>query len=276
MDMSHGRISPLPASVPTETSSFIAPPGRADRVRNLGEGPPLVLIHGTFSDQRTNWMYVKPLLAPHVTGFAMARRGRGGSDATMGHAVADEIADAVALIRHIGAPVDLLGHSYGAPVALGAAAEAPDLVRKLVVYEPPRPDRFDADAADSLARLAEAGDWQGFAMRFFGDVLLVPQADIAAMQGTEDWDNIIADAPASLGDLRAITRHRFDPDGYRGLAMPVLLQTGTESPPDLFLTDALAMVLPAASIGVLAGQAHEGMTTAPEQYAQAVLDFLRT
>jgi hypothetical protein len=40
------------------------------------------------------------------------------------------------------------------------------------------------------------------------------------------------------------------------------------------VTDALAAVLPHVTIGTLAGQAHEGMTTAPELYAQDTMQFL--
>jgi len=53
-----------------------------------------------------------------------------------------------------------------------------------------------------------------------------------------------------------------------------MLQVGSESPRDLYVTDALAAVLPNARIGTLVGQAHEGMTTAPEQYVQATMAFL--
>jgi hypothetical protein len=56
--------------------------------------------------------------------------------------------------------------------------------------------------------------------------------------------------------------------------MPVLLQIGSESPRHLFVTDALAAVLPDARIEELPGQAHEGMTTAPEMYAESVTRFL--
>jgi hypothetical protein len=49
---------------------------------------------------------------------------------------------------------------------------------------------------------------------------------------------------------------------------------GSESPRDLYVTDALAAVLPRAEIETLAGQAHEGMTTAPELYAEATMRFL--
>jgi pimeloyl-ACP methyl ester carboxylesterase len=77
-----------------------------------------------------------------------------------------------------------------------------------------------------------------------------------------------------MGDLRALSRCDFTAERYRSLACPVLLQVGTESPRHLFVTDALAAVLPDVRIGELAGQAHEGMTTSPEQYAEAVSRFL--
>jgi hypothetical protein len=40
------------------------------------------------------------------------------------------------------------------------------------------------------------------------------------------------------------------------------------------VTDALAAMLPNARVEALSGQAHEGMTTAPEMYVEAVASFL--
>jgi pimeloyl-ACP methyl ester carboxylesterase len=108
---------------------------------------------------------------------------------------------------------------------------------------------------------------------FFRDLLCVPAAEVDALRATALWPPIVA-APASLGDLRAVSRYDFKPERFRNLHLPVLLQIGTESPRDLYATDALAAVLPDARIGELPGQAHEGMTTAPGQYAEAVARFL--
>ena len=41
-----------------------------------GVGPSLVLVHGGFSDHRTNWEFVKPLFEKLFTVYAVARRGR--------------------------------------------------------------------------------------------------------------------------------------------------------------------------------------------------------
>ena len=197
-----------------------------------------------------------------------------GTEATTGHSLLDEARDVAALIRHIGEPVFLLGHSYGAQCALNAARMVPAAVRKLVLYEAPRPALMRPEAFARLEALAAAGDWDEFSFTFFRDVIRVPVADLEALRATGLWPPIVADAPASLGDLRALIAHRFDAGSYRGLPMPVCLQVGSESHHDLYVTDALAAVLPHARLQELKGQAHEGMTTAPEMYAKAVTEFL--
>ena len=255
--------------VPAISSSFLAPSGVRISYETWGEGPTLVVIHGAFSDQRTNWMYVAPYLKPHFTVHAIARRGRSPSDATEGHSIEDEMQDAAALIRQVRAPVLLLGHSYGALVALGAAALVPHLVRKLGLYEAPWPTLLDAIVMVPLEALAAAGNWDGFAQAFFTDILFVPHEVIDALRVSVDWAAIVGDAPATLGDLRALASYEFVPERY-SVTVPTLLQVGSESPAERYVTRALAAVLPDVTIGVLEGQAHEGMTTAPEQYVDAL------
>ena len=251
-----------------------SPTGATVSYDKRGSGPPLVLVHGGFSDHETNWAFVMPLLTPRFTVHAVARRGRGETNATEGHGIEDEGRDVAALVEAIGAPVFLLGHSYGAQVALAATAKLPGRVRKLVLYEPPWPGILGEGALARLEGLAQGGDWEGFAAAVFRDVLSVPVEELDELRTTELWPLIIADAKASLGDVRALSRYDFDADRFRGLRVPTLLQTGTESPRGLYVTDALAAVLPDVRIEELPGQAHEAMTTAPELYAEAVSRFL--
>ena len=63
---------------------------------------------------------------------------------------------------------------------------------------------------------------------FFGDLLAVPAAELQALRASELWPPIVADAKASLRDLRALTRHRFDAERFRALRMPVLLVTSRD------------------------------------------------
>ncbi|MGC1952894.1 MAG: alpha/beta hydrolase, partial [Gammaproteobacteria bacterium] len=227
-----------------------------------------------FSDHKTNWDFVKPLLEKQFTVYAIARRGRGETDATEGHSLEDESRDVVAVIQSISEPVFLLGHSYGAHVALIAATKVPDRVRKLALYEAVWPRVIGKQALAQLEELAQDGDWDGFAVTFFRDRLAVPLEELDELRITDLWPPIIADAEASRGDLRALSRYDFQAERFRELRVPVMLQIGTESPRDLYITDALAAVLPNVRVEELPGQAHEGMTTAPKMYAEAVSRFL--
>jgi pimeloyl-ACP methyl ester carboxylesterase len=238
-----------------------------------GSGPPFVLSHGAFSDHHTNWEFVKPTLRKEFTVYAVARRGRGETDRTEGHTLEDEIADLAAVIESVGEPVFLLGHSYGAHCALAAAHRLPGRVRKLVLYEPGRPSLFPG-ILPRLEQFATAGDWDGLAFTFFRDALRVPVHELEAVRASELWPPMVADGPASMHDITALTKYDFDAARFRDLDVHVLLQTGSESPRDLYVTDALAAALPHATIGVLRGQAHEGMTTAPDQYLESVRTFL--
>ena len=267
--------------MPTGSSSdrvirkrIVTSEGTTVSYRHYGDGPPLVLVHGGFSDDVTNWEFVDPILRERFTVYAIARRGRGETDATVGHGIEDEARDVVSLIQAIGEPAFLLGHSYGGQCSLAAARLAPASIRKLVLYEPPLPSILPRQVLLSLEELAAAGAWHDFAVTFFRDCLRVPIGDLVQLTGTDLWPPILADAKATLGDLRALVRYDFDVRRFPRLDFPVLLQIGSESPRALYITDALAAVLPSARIQVLAGQAHEGMTTAPELYADAVIRFL--
>jgi pimeloyl-ACP methyl ester carboxylesterase len=80
------------------------PDGTTVSYDKYGSGPPLVLIHGSFSDHVTNWQACKSLLADRFTVYAMARRGRGESSVTTDHTLEDEMNDTVAMLRNVGAP----------------------------------------------------------------------------------------------------------------------------------------------------------------------------
>ena len=252
---------------------FTSPQGIRVSYRKSGSGPPLVLVHGAFSDHQTNWELVEPILRERFTLYAMARRNRGDTDTTTGHTLLDEARDVVALLRHVSPPAFLLGHSYGAHCALNAARLAPEWVRALALYEPPRPAAMPPHACAALDRLAAAADWDGYPFAFFRDVIGVPLQELEALRASELWPPIVQDAPASFEDIRALLAHPFDAADYRELRMPVCLQVGSESRRGLYATDELAAALPHAYLTVLPGQAHEGMTTAPQMYAEALTRF---
>jgi len=89
--------------------------------RELGEGRPVVLIHGYFSDARTNWLRYGHAAAVAAEGFRVIMPDlRGHGDSAKPHDAASYPADALmrdglALIAHLGlSDYDLGGYSLGA------------------------------------------------------------------------------------------------------------------------------------------------------------------
>lgn len=245
---------------------FPCPSGATLSYEKAGDGSPLVLVHGSFSNHETNWALVRPALEERFTVYAIARRGRGKT--TSGPTLPDEAEDLAAFLASLAQPIYLLGHSYGAQVALKAAAASREHVRKLVLYEPPWPDTATPNLIGRLKLRAAGSDWNGLAEDFFSEVLGLTAEDIDELRAAGAWPSIVSDAEASLNDITALNSYRFDPATFRDLQVPVLLQVGTDSPRDAFATDALVSSLPHVKIQELEGQAHEAMNTAPDLYAE--------
>jgi pimeloyl-ACP methyl ester carboxylesterase len=256
------------------TERITKPDGVTVSYDRFGEGPPLVLVHGSFSDHVTNWQEVTYLLKDRFTVYSVARRGRGETSATHNHTINDEMSDVASVLDAVGEPAFLLGHSYGAVCALGAAGLRAAAVRKLVLYEHPTASMFTAPLVARLEKFAESEDWNRVVQTFMLDALQVPPGEVEMIRSTPFWNVWTSDAKATVNDLRAIVKHEFDVKRFRSLDVPVLLLIGTESPRDNYLTDTLNAVLPNATIVALEGQAHEGMTTAPEQFVDAISKFL--
>lgn len=101
-------------------------------------GPPLVLLHGVTSRWQTFLTSLPPLMLRwHVVAADLRGHGRSGRVKDQ-YGVMDYVPDIVALIRHLdGGPAVVIGHSLGAMISIGLASEAPDLVRAVVLGDPP-------------------------------------------------------------------------------------------------------------------------------------------
>ena len=200
-----------------------------------GEGDPVLLIHGGWSD-RHNWQLVAPELARSFCVIVPDRRGHGLSPRGIPGTRRDQEDDIARLIEDVGlGPVHLVGTSFGGSIAVGLATRRPELVRTLVVHEPPltelvapgheaRPELDAALAAlDAVLARAERGDAAGAAEQFAEEVALGPGAwallpdslrevmvegaeAIVLEQRDPDWASIDRAALASIDCPTAITR----------------------------------------------------------------------
>jgi pimeloyl-ACP methyl ester carboxylesterase len=119
--------------VPPERSRFFVSDGVRLRVDEWGDpdAAPVVLLHGAF-DHGRGFDLLAPLLAPRFRVLSLTSRGHGDSEWVDVYAWPNDVMDAVNLLRSLGRPAHLVGHSRGGGQATDATLWAPECVRRLV------------------------------------------------------------------------------------------------------------------------------------------------
>jgi pimeloyl-ACP methyl ester carboxylesterase len=119
--------------------AHVAPLSAADLdVERVGSGPPVVLVHGSIVDARRTWRRQLEL----ADGWALRLPNRPGFAGSPSLGRGDFEAEAPLMAQLLDEPgadgrgAHLVGHSYGAVIALLAAAQRPAAVRSLTVSEP--------------------------------------------------------------------------------------------------------------------------------------------
>ena len=244
--------------------------------RRGGEGPPLVLVHGTAANHG-RWSPVLPALEKHFTVYAIDRRGRGGSGDSDGYAVHREFEDVTAMLDSIGEPVNLLGHSYGALLALEAALLTRN-IHKLVLYDPgieAGEEIYPHEVIERLEALLEAGDRDGVVATTMREVAGLPPETVEHLRTLPVWQTRVAAAHTIPRELRAVKAYKFDPERFRDLGVPTLLLSGGSSPAAFRkAAEAANEALPDSRIVVMPGQGHAAMDTGTDLFTAEVLHFL--
>lgn len=97
-------------------------------------GTPLIIAHGLYGSGR-NWGVIAKRLSDTHHVITPDMRNHGHSPRAATHSYPDMAQDLADLITHIGAPVDLCGHSMGGKAAMALALTQPQLIRKLVIAD---------------------------------------------------------------------------------------------------------------------------------------------
>lgn len=181
-------------------------------------------------------------------------------------------------------PVDILGHSFGATVALRLAIEHPHRVRSVAMFEPVFfaaamaddpgfADRYGRDTAPFDAAL-DAGDTVGAARAFnavWGDA--TPWDDIP--EATRDYMAArIGFVRASTPFLVADSAGLLDGNRFGAADMPALLLRGATSPWAGSVNAAIARRLPDVRDVAVEGCGHMGPITDPQLVGKVMRDFL--
>ncbi len=237
-----------------------------------GTGDPALVIHCTLG-RAGAWRGVAAHLPAWV---APDLPGHGGSaDVPARRDLLEVCAASVGALRDRARAVDIVGHSYGAVVALRIAASAPERVRTLTLIEPVlfaaaegRPEHAaylatHAAVAQALAEGREAEAAAAFTAEWGDGRPWSALPERARDYMTARIGLVPRQAPGIVEDRSGL----LAPGVPEGIGAPVLLIAGTASPPVVgAILDALQARLPRAERAVVAGAGH----MAPITHADAV------
>ncbi len=271
--------------------------------REQGEGEPVVFVHGGLSDLRT-WEQQLPAVGRSCRAITYSRRfARPNEDIDP---EADDLMslgaeDLAAFLREIDvAPAHLVGNSGGALISLLVAVRHPDLVRTLVLEEPPVVSLFVKSVPPrpvDLLRLFVTRPRTAIAILKFGAGTIARVQK--AFQRGEDakamrifCHGVLGKAPFerfpearleqmrdNLSELRAFVLGAGFPilgdDDVRGIRAPVLLVTGELSPPFAFrITDRLEELLPTVERVEIPNASHLMHEENAPAVNEAIVEFL--
>ncbi len=252
-----------------------------------GSGPLIVLAHG-IGNSREAYRFVGPALA--AAGHRVATvdlRGCGESSAEWPSYTRTDIADdLIALVKHLGGPAVLVGHSISGGAATIAAAKEPSLVTAVVELAP-----FTREQQVALGDL-RVPRYRRSALRLlgtglFGSVRLWRGYLDLACPGPkpQDWDDSLDRIEASLrepGRMRAMRRMALSSPADAGdqlgnVRCPVLVVEGALDPDWVSPRaegEAIVAALPPGlgRLEVLPGAGHYPHV----QFPAEVVDLIRT
>lgn len=254
--------------------------------REAGTGPGVVCIHANASTSG-QWRGLMDLLAPGFRVLAPDSYGAGKSPQWPSDRVIrlrDEVALIEPVLARAGSSLALVGHSYGAAVALIAALANPGRVRALALYEPTLFSLLDAQTsgpneADGIRNTVantgaalDAGNTDAAARHFIdywmgaGAWRRTPEERkppiVASMKNARRWAHALFTEPTSL-------------EAFRSLDVPVLYMTGKRSTASAHgVAKLLTNALPRVEVVEFEALGHMGPVTHPESVNEVILQFL--
>lgn len=257
--------------------------------RVLGDGPPLVLVHGAIGDGEFAWEATLPHLADQLTCYLPSTRGRGRSADSPDHTPPRIDEDVLAFVESVGEPVHLVGWSGSGGPVLGAAARS-QAVAAVVAFEPVVivPPVIAAAQADlgrlgagiqRVGQLASEGDLSAAMTAFFA--MICSEDEFAAIEAKpavmQSWARGI---PAMLRFLEADAAYEgprvTDPDVLSEIDVPTLLLQGRPTALATLFTEAnryLSDHVQPAEIRLIGGVGHFAPVLAPELIAAELTSF---
>ncbi|MDJ0627961.1 MAG: alpha/beta hydrolase [Rhodobacter sp.] len=249
--------------------------------RTWGSGPPqALLLHCSLAHSGVWDGLVRRLDIPAVAFDAPGHGQSGPLDQTLDYQVQCLRVTEDFLGRE---PMDVIGHSFGATVALRLAAERPQAVRRLVLIEPVLfaaargAPVFESHVAAfrPFAEALQAGNPVLAAQRFtamWGAGVAWDQMRVAQRQALVDQIHVI---PAQNGSLFEDNAGMLAPGRLEAIAAPTLLLAGSASPAIVHaIQDVLQTRLRMTARQVVPDAGHMLPITHAAEVADAIAPFL--
>ncbi|WP_026403759.1 alpha/beta fold hydrolase [Actinomadura rifamycini] len=255
-----------------------------------GSGPLIVLAHGMGDSRAAYRAMIPALVAAGHRVAAVDLRGCGESSVDWSDWSRTAIAgDLLALIRHLGGPAVLVGHSVSGGAATIAAALEPELMTAVVELAP-FTRKQSVRPGDLRVKRFRRGMLRLLGAGALGSLPLWRSYLDVAYPGTkpDDWDERIRRIDALMrepGRMKAMQRMgRSAPtdagEHLGGVRGPVLVVMGTLDPDwadPRAEGEAIVAALPSGlgRLEMIEGAGHYPHDQFPDQTAALVLDFLR-
>jgi len=262
-----------------------SPMSRSPYYREIGNGPFVLCIH-SFSSSSAQYQGLMQRLAPRFRVVAVDLYGHGRSPSWLGErrfTLADEAAPLEALLPD-DAPVHLVGHSYGAAVALRIAGANRVRVRSMTLYEPTMwgtlshlcpsdPATLEIEAVrDETIQLIDEGRVEAATERFID--YWAGSGSWAAVPG-ERRPRLVAAVRSLRAAWIATFVERWSAAALRSLDTPCLLISGTHTTAAARRAIGLLRdTLPAATLVEFEGLGHLGPITHSARVDAAIDTFL--
>ncbi|MGF1473055.1 MAG: alpha/beta fold hydrolase [Rubrobacteraceae bacterium] len=251
-----------------------------------GEGEPVVLIHPSHFADAFAPLLAEPELAGRYQLILYHRRGYAGSTPADGPlSVREQAADCRALIQSLGVErAHVVGHSYGGPISLQLALDAPEVVHSLALLEPalrrfiPSARQFTEEMGP-IVQMYEAGDKRGAVDDFLQRVMGPEYRGVLHRMLPGAFEQAVADADTYFQiEIPALGRWSFTQEDAGRITQPVLAVLGEESrtlsPIPVEIHELVQTWFPQAETFVLAGATHLLQIKNPQGMAAGLAGFL--
>ena len=244
----------------------------------VGDGPPVVLVHGTAAD-RTQWAPMAGPLGQRFTVYVLDRRGRGLSaeEAAGPYALDREAEDIAAVVESIGGRPFVFAHSYGGLCTLKAAADGVEFERMCIDESPsgrPGPPMVPDQVVDGLAAALDGGGPDAALEFFLRNVVGLQEEQIAGMRPTPVWQARTATIHTVVREARSANAYQREGDRLAQVGYPVRFIVGEQSPPPMRgAMEAAHGDMPGSEFDVVDGRLFTSMYADPPSVAQQLGDW---